>query len=283
MKAIKSYPLPFMIVLLAIIVVLSTPVKAQEFDLSDERQDCDISASLAPVSWPKNMRPRSDAFQPIDISIDAQGACDAVLLIRDTQFSMSSNSKSMMGGVSSRSGSHLPGPLEVPVFSSGAVRIYWSPRDYALAGSYLGSAPVSIVDRLSQEELWSGFIDVSMDVPASLSVLPIGGMSALEVDLGDLRSPGSATVSFDVEANSAFSVSTSSASGGLLVHEIAGAAIGVPYDVSISNAGFDSAVSPDRIGEGTGTIDISIVNPGLDIAMAGGYSDTLTVTFRSEM
>lgn len=246
--------------------------------------DCEVSASVPPVAWPSSVGSLANATQPIDVEIEITGRCNANLVIRDPRFDLVSSSGSMPAMLSTSASAPPAGPLEIPLMSSGIVRLQWRPDSTeTMAGSYFASVPLSVTDRSTQEEMWSGFADVSLEVGADLEVAPRNGMNALDVQLGDLRLAQSAQVLFDVSSNSAFSVSTSSASGGVLSHDIAGAEIGVPYEVTIRSNGFAASGNPDRIESGEGEVAIEIATSGTEKAMAGYYSDTLTVTFRSEM
>tara|TARA_B100000953_G_scaffold133576_1_gene110403 strand:+ start:1678 stop:2517 length:840 start_codon:yes stop_codon:yes gene_type:complete len=246
--------------------------------------DCEVSANVPPVMWPRSLGPLANATQPIDVEVEMTGRCDADLVILDPRFELASPSGSMSAMLSTSAAAPPAGPLEIPLMGSGVVRLQWRPdAANTKAGSYFASVPLSVIDRSSQEDMWTGFADVSLEVGADLEVAPRNGMNALDVQLGDLRLAQSAQVLFDVSSNSAFSVSTSSASGGVLAHDVAGAEIGVPYDVTIRADGFASNGSPDRIESGEGEVAIEITTSGMEKAMAGSYSDTLTVTFRSEM
>ena len=126
-------------------------------------------------------------------------------------------------------------------------------------------------------------------VPAILQVrsddFP-GASREASVDFGDLNTPSTKSISFDIVSNTTVAVSFVSAARGILAHEFGGA--GVPYELRMNGAAMSLAAparerldmaSPD--GSRAAVVEIAVPPAGSRRA-AGRYLDTLTITFTAE-
>lgn len=241
---------------------------------------CSAALNIQPSLW--RARIDSNAVMPVDIRIEKTGSCPIFLVIDYPRFQLVGKSGEIAGFISNNPDSLSSSRLLMPV-SSGDVRLFWrpDPSANAFAGEFNASVPMRIEDD-NGILIESFFADLSLEVDAEISVrMTETNSRTLDVDLGNIATGTRRSIDFEVESNSAFSVETRSASGGMLVHSLAD--LKIPYDVSISSNGILPSYSSGRYNAGSGTLVIDINVPAVPDAAAGSYSDELTVIFRSDL
>lgn len=244
-----------------------------------EEQQCTASLRSVASQWPGGV-PLVDAPETeVEVVVEQQGPCDAILVVDDSEVQLSGRGDARLPvRISAMPASWQPGMLEARS-GNGTMRLLWRPAIASAprAGSYAGSVPMRIEDRISRAVLAETVVDFSVEVPAELSVSRSDAPGS-DVSLGSLSTGSRSTVSFSVSSNSAFSVSLASASGGRLVHDMSDAAI--PYSTTVRPSGFSGVAG--RPEPGSGSVGIAIEVPPSPAMPAGYYSDVLTVMFRAE-
>ena len=188
-------------------------------------------------------------------------------------------------------------PLSSPLGGSGSsgdvseLLVYLSLPDGQVvgAGEYSAAVPVRLfvledgVARLVDEAL----IDVMASVGADLSVTAPGFLGgSADVDLGDVSRGFSRSFEFFVEGNAPASVLIESLNGGALMHSEASVAI--PYRAVFAGKLVDLAhgSQSSHVGLVPGRqekLSMELTGEPVDGAVAGSYSDTLTMVFRSDL
>lgn len=188
-------------------------------------------------------------------------------------------------------------PLSSPLGGSGSsgdvseLPVYLSLPDGQIvgAGEYSAAVPVRLfvledgVARLVDEAL----IDVMASVGADLSVTALGFLGgSADVDLGDISQGFSRGFEFLVEGNAPASVTIESLNGGALVHSEA--AVVIPYRAVFAGKSIDLAHGPQssHIGLAPGRqerLRMELSGDPVEGPVAGNYSDTLTMVFRSDL
>lgn len=245
----------------------------------------------APAMWQEGM---------IRVAV-AQGDCSFSLLMDPERVTLSGSAGTLAMTVSDRPGgvdlSSLPDdPLLSPFVDSGSAGdvsefpVYLSlPSGQVVgAGEYSASVPVrlfalqdgmaKLVDEAVMEVMVSVGADLSVSAPGF-----IGGVA--DVDLGDVSLGFSKDLDFLVSGNAPVSVSLESLNGGLKHSQ---ADIFIPYRATLSGVAVDLAygghlthveLAPGR----EETLTLELTGQPVERPVAGEYSDTLTMVFRSDL
>lgn len=197
-------------------------------------------------------------------------------------------SRDFLGSLSTQ----LPGRFEADLGAQSLALFFTiPPGQFVRGGHYQGE----FVLRLFRRD--DGGPELASELPVAIiaavpSILQVrsddfpGGSREISVDFGDLNTPSTKSIGFDIVSNTAVAVNFTSAAGGFLEHQFGGP--GVPYELRMNGSALSLAAparerldmaAPD--GSRAAVIEIA-VPPARTTLAAGLYSDTLTITFTAE-
>lgn len=156
------------------------------------------------------------------------------------------------------------------------------------SGSYSGSAVISLYrDEATPELVRQVPLSISARVPPLLSVSSsfFAGSYSSSIDLGRLEKGASALVDFSVTSNTGVAVRLESSNKGQLRHQYGVSSI--PYRASLAgrNINLKSQSGKENFSLPTGIasdIPLEIEVDAVPNALAGNYSDIMTITFSAE-